>query len=54
MKKVLSVALTIVFISILLVALSEAPTFGNASNPANNYVSDRYIAQGIKDTGAIN
>jgi multicomponent Na+:H+ antiporter subunit B len=54
MKKILSVALTVAFISILLIALSEGPTFGNASNPANNYVSSRYIDQGISDTGAIN
>jgi multicomponent Na+:H+ antiporter subunit B len=54
MKKVLSIVLTIVFIGILLVALSEGPEFGNAANPANNYVSQRYIDQGVKDTGAIN
>jgi multicomponent Na+:H+ antiporter subunit B len=54
MKKILSVTLTVAFISILLIALSEGPTFGNASNPANNYVSSRYIDQGILDTGAIN
>ncbi|MDF2532536.1 MAG: hypothetical protein K0R80_545 [Clostridia bacterium] len=54
MKKILSVVLTVVFISILLVALSEGPAFGNADNPANNYVSDRYIDEGVKDTGAIN
>lgn len=54
MKKILSIVLTVVFISILLTALSEGPIFGNADNPANNYVSDRYIDQGVKDTGAIN
>ena len=54
MKRVLSIVLTIVFIGILLVALCDGPEFGNASNPANNYVSERYIDQGVKDTGAIN
>ncbi|HNU79859.1 MAG TPA: hypothetical protein PLS45_07570 [Bacillota bacterium] len=54
MKKILSVTLTIVFIGILLFALSECPEFGNISNPANNYVSHRYIDQCVKDTGAIN
>lgn len=54
MKKILSIVLTVVFIGILLSALCEAPAFGDASNPANNYVSDRYIGQGVADTGAIN
>lgn len=54
MRKILSVVLTIVFICILLTALCESPTFGNGDNPANNYVSGRYIDQGIKDTGSIN
>jgi multicomponent Na+:H+ antiporter subunit B len=54
MKKILSVALTVAFISILLVALSEGPAFGNASNPAHNYVSRHYIDQGVAETGAIN
>jgi multicomponent Na+:H+ antiporter subunit B len=54
MKKILSITLTIVFIGILLIALCEGPKFGNSGNPANNYVSHRYIEQGIKDTGAIN
>lgn len=54
MKKILSISLTIVFIGILLIALCEGPEFGNISNPANNYVSDRYVEEGIKDTGAIN
>lgn len=54
MKKILSVLLTIVFIGILLIALCEGPQFGNIGNPANNYVSHRYIEQGVKDTGAIN
>lgn len=54
MKKILSVILTIVFIGILMIALSEGPIFGNINNPANNYVSERYIGEGVKDTGAIN
>ena len=54
MKKILSVVLTVAFICILLVAVSEGPVFGNADNPANNYVSERYIDQGVADTGAIN
>lgn len=54
MKKILSIVLTVVFIGILLAALCEGPAFGNADNPANNEVSERYIDQGVKDTGAIN
>jgi len=54
MKKILSIILTAAFICILLAALCEGPEFGNGANPANNYVPDRYIGQGVRDTGAIN
>jgi len=54
MKEILSVTLTIVLIVILLTALCEGPEFGNIDNPTNNYVSHRYVEQGVLDTGAVN
>ncbi len=54
MRKLLSTLLTIAFISILLLAVSEAPPFGSADNPAHSYVSDRYIEKGVEETGAVN
>ena len=38
----------------LLVAVSYLPTFGNAANPVNNGVAQRYIERGLQETGAVN
>jgi multicomponent Na+:H+ antiporter subunit B len=39
---------------VLLTAVSHLPTFGNADNPVNNEVSQRYIENGLQETGAVN
>lgn len=39
---------------ILLMAVSYLPPVGEASNPANNEVSAKYIEDGLQDTGAVN
>ena len=44
----------VALISILLLAVSYLPPVGDPSNPANNEVVDKYIADGIEDTGAVN
>lgn len=54
MRKVVSIALSVFIIVILLVGVSELPKFGEASNPANNYVSQRYLEKGVDETGAQN
>lgn len=41
-------------ITILLVAVSYLPPVGNADNPVNNEVSQKYIEDGMQDTGAVN
>lgn len=41
-------------IAVLVVTAFELPTFGSAVNPAVNTVYERYVGQGIKDTGAVN
>ncbi|MBP5197457.1 MAG: hypothetical protein J6033_00235 [Lachnospiraceae bacterium] len=38
----------------LLFAVSNLPSFGEASNPVNNEVSARYIEKGMEETGAVN
>ncbi len=43
---------TVVFF--LIRTVIELPPFGSADNPYNNEVSERYIEQGIPETGAIN
>lgn len=50
----LCVLVAMVFITIMMVVVSELPTFGNASNPGNNEVMERYLEKGIEETGAIN
>jgi len=39
---------------ILLYTVSYLPRTGNPSNPDNNVVSQRYIEQGLQETGAVN
>ncbi len=41
-------------IIILLITVEQLPNFGNASDPANNEVALRYLAQGMEETGAVN
>lgn len=52
--KVFSVVFCLFLVSMLLIAVSYLPSFGNASNPVNNEVSERYIENGLQETGAVN
>ncbi|QXM06906.1 hydrogen gas-evolving membrane-bound hydrogenase subunit E [Crassaminicella indica] len=54
MKKITAVFLTMVIIGILLIGVQELPEFGKPHNPANNYVMEKYIRDGVEDTGALN
>lgn len=54
MKKLLSIGLTLIIISMLLMGVIELPSFGKEDNPANNYVSQKYIGRSVEDTGALN
>lgn len=40
--------------SVLTAVVLHLPAFGDPSNPANNEVTQRYIEQGIEETGATN
>ena len=55
---IIYVAMAIIFcialVGVLLVTVSCLPPDGNASNPVNNVVSERYIEQGLQETGALN
>ncbi|WP_352401068.1 hydrogen gas-evolving membrane-bound hydrogenase subunit E [Anaerotignum sp.] len=50
----LSIAISVLFIGIMLAVVNSLPEFGNASNPANNEVMERYLERGIEETGAVN
>lgn len=50
----LCVAISVLFIGIMLSVVNDLPEFGNASNPADNEVMERYLEKGIEETGATN
>lgn len=50
----MSAVICISIIAALLVTVSNLPEFGNAGNPINNEVSERYIESGQEETGAVN
>lgn len=50
----LSVIICLTVIVALLVTVANLPKYGNAENPINNEVSERYIEKGMEETGAVN
>lgn len=52
--RIFSVLFCVFLVVMLLEAVSELPTFGEADNPVNNEVSERYIESGLQETGAVN
>ncbi len=52
------IAMAILFcfalVGVLLFTVSYLPPNGDAGNPVNNVVSERYIEQGLQETGALN
>lgn len=51
---ILGVFFCVFLVVMLLVAVSWLPTFGEADKPVNNEVSERYIENGLQETGAVN
>ena len=52
--KVAAIILGIAIIVALIGTASNLPPFGEESNPYNNEVSERYLANGLEETGAVN
>lgn len=52
--KIAAIACCVALIAMLLVAVSYLPPIGNANNPAHNEVVEKYIVDGMQDTGAVN
>lgn len=52
--RVLCVAVTVIFIAVMLRVVIDLPMFGDPGSPTNNEVAARYLEQGIEETGAIN
>lgn len=51
---VLAVVLSAVIVVFLLATVAEMPAFGVEDAPAHNEVMDRYVEQGMEETGAVN
>jgi len=51
---VLAVCITLVLMLALMSVAVELPAFGDAAAPTVNEVSDRYLQQGVEETGAVN
>ncbi len=52
--RVTAVVCCVALVMILLIAVSYLPPVGNPDNPAHNEVVDKYITDGLQDTGAVN
>ncbi len=52
--KVFSIIFCLIFIGLMLWSVSDMPAFGDASNPTNNEIVERYIENGLQETGAVN
>lgn len=50
----MAVIFCIALVGVLLVTVSYLPPSGNPDNPVNNTVSQRYIEEGLQETGALN
>jgi multisubunit Na+/H+ antiporter MnhB subunit len=54
MRKLLVIILLAVIAYALVITVLEMPTFGDAANPSNNMVPERYIEKSLEETGALN
>ena len=52
--KIFSACFCIFLVAMLLIAVSYLPAYGHMENPVNNEVSQRYIENGLEETGAVN
>jgi multicomponent Na+:H+ antiporter subunit B len=52
--RLVAVSVCAVMMVVLLLTVSYLPSFGDPDNPANNEVPQRYIEQGLQETGALN
>lgn len=52
--RIFSAFFCVFLVVMLLIAVSNLPSYGHMENPANNEVSARYIENGLQETGAVN
>lgn len=54
MYRIAAVVICVSIIVLLVSTAAELPPYGSPDNPAHNEVSQRYIEQGMQETGAVN
>lgn len=54
MRITVSIAVAVCLAAVLLVGVFDFPEFGAADNPAHNEVMEKYIEEGVSETGAVN
>lgn len=52
--RIFSLLFCVLLVSMLLIGVADLPPFGDADNPVNNEVAQRYIEKGLQETGAVN
>ncbi len=52
--RIAAVVICVSIIVLLVSTAAELPPYGSPDNPAHNEVSERYIEQGMQETGAVN
>ena len=52
--RILAVICCVTLIALLLFTVSHLPPMGESTNPAHNEVVDKYVRDGLSDTGAVN
>ena len=52
--RIFCVCFCLFLVVMLLIAVSYLPSYGNPETPVNNEVSQRYIENGLQETGAVN
>lgn len=52
--RMMGLVFCVIFISFMISSVAELPIVGEADKPVNNEVSERYIEEGMKETGSVN
>jgi len=57
-QKIIFYSLSFILVALisfmLMLAVTEMPTYGNIDNPTNNYVWERYVYKGVEESGGLN
>lgn len=54
MRQLFTILVLLSYIAVLGVAVAEMPRFGDPGNPVHNEISQRYLKDGVSETGALN